>query len=127
MGFGDFLNNFGKVFSDGFHRVADGVQTGAQNIWGGIKQALPVVQHSIEGVAHELKNGIQTIHQDVRDYVGGVANLARTGINGIVHTTDHIVDTAGLTVQKTAASLSMPLTVGLGAAAALGILVLSRK
>ena len=37
MGFGDFFNNFGKVFSDGFHNLGAHITSGANKLWGGIR------------------------------------------------------------------------------------------
>ena len=134
MGFGQWLNNFGKTFSDGFHNLGAHITSGANKLWGGIRTIgsnagsfLHTVQHSAEGIGHELKSGLQTLHQDARDLVGGLGSTWKDEYRSILHTGENLVDSAGQTIRGTASSQSLPLTVGLAAAGALGVLLLARK
>lgn len=128
MAFGQFFNNFGRRLSDTWHKVKSTVSGAATGSWNVLRTKVwPTIQHSAEGVGHELKSVVTTVHQDARDLTSGVGNLWRHEFDGIKGSIDHTVDAGTGAVKSVGQSLSMPLSIGLGAAALLGAVVLMKK
>lgn len=127
MTWGSWWSNIGNTISNGFHNLGDTLKSGAIGVWHGIQHAAVTIQHGAEAVGHEVKSGAIVLHQDVRDLVGGAANVWKTEYKAITHAAEHIVDTAGKTITGTASSLATPLTfIGIAAAAVAGIVILKK-
>lgn len=135
MGFGSFFNNLGRSISSGFTSFKGTVTSGYHSF---VHNVVPVVRNvgigawgiartGVTGIAHELKSGISTIHQDARDYVTGFKNLIQHNVDKVHDTINHTVDRGSGAITGAANALSLPLSVGVGAAALLGGLFLLKK
>ena len=87
--------------------------------------------NAVSGVWGTAKTIVQTVHQDAKDYVGGVKGITEKALGSaekvIVHSEDKISDTisnVGKTVEGIAGSLSTPLVMG---ALAIGAFMFLKK
>lgn len=135
MGFGSFFNNLGRTIGNGFTNFRGAVTSGYNSF---VHKVVPVVRNvgfgawgiaktGVFGVAHELKSGISTIHQDARDYLTGFKNLIQHNVDKVHDTINHTVDRGSGAITGAASALSVPISVGVGAAALLGGIFLLKK
>jgi phage-related protein len=106
MGFFDFIKSGWDSFKKGVSSVADTIKQGAITIFRTVGAA------------------VTTVHQDLRDLVGGVGAIANRGVAAVEGVADKLITTAGATVSSLGSSLALPLGIG---AAAVGLYFLTQK
>ena len=107
MGF--FSDVFGKVKTFFTETIPDTVSAGFNK-----------VKSVVSGVIDTGKTVVVTLHQDVKDYVGGVKDT----VQGITKSAEKVVINAEDKVSEIGKSFSWPLAIG--AAGVVGILLLKK-
>jgi hypothetical protein len=100
-----------------------------KKIGGGVKKVGSTVYHTVKkGSSSIIKSGvIQRVYKDTTSAISYVAHQPERVLNTVVKATEHNVDSVVGGAKSLGSSLSMPLTVGIIGAVAVGALVLTRK